>query len=193
MPRRARLVIPEMPHHLIQRGNRNQKVFFSDQDKRDYLEFMKEFALKAGLTFWAYCLMDNHVHFITVPKTPESLARGFGEAHRHYTRMIHLRENWRGYLWQGRFSSFPLNELHLHAAVRYVEQNPVRAGMVSNAQDYRFSSAQAHVFKRQDPVCSDFFMLHDIPDWEKYLATPLSQKELTELRYHIKTGSILDK
>ena len=174
MARFARVVIPDVPHHVIQRGNRRQKVFFSDKDKTVYLELMKRFGCKAGLKIWAYCLMDNHVHFIVVPVGAESLAGGFGEVHRRYTRMINFRENWRGYLWQGRFNSFPLDESHLYAAVRYVEQNPVRAGLVIKADDYPFSSARSHVLKSPDSLCSDFFMLHEIRDWANYLATPLS-------------------
>lgn len=84
MARIARVVIPNVPHHVIQRGNRKQSVFFSDEDKRVYLDLMKHFGRDAGLTLWAYCLMDNHVHFIVVPGKPESLARGFGEVHRRY-------------------------------------------------------------------------------------------------------------
>ncbi len=188
MARLPRIVIPNIPHHVIQRGNRKQNVFFSDEDKRIYLSLLKQFARKAGLTFWAYCLMDNHVHFIVVPDRPESLAKGFGEAHRRYTRMIHFREDWRGYLWQGRFNSFPLDESHLYAAVRYVEQNPVRASLVTKAEHYLFSSAKAHVLKKPDDLCSDFFLLREIHDWATYLATPLSQKELALFRRHGKTG-----
>lgn len=188
MARLARVVIPDIPHHVIQRGNRRQRVFFCDKDKKAYLDLMKQYGKSAGLTFWAYCLMDNHVHFIVTPNTPESLAKGFGEVHRRYTRMINFRENWRGYLWQGRFNSFPLEESHLYAAVRYVEQNPVRAGLVTQAEHYRFSSASAHVFKKQDTLCSDFFLLKEIPDWSAYLNNPLTDKELYAFRKHGSTG-----
>ena len=188
MARLARVVIPHIPHHIVQRGNRRQNVFFSDEDKITYLSIMEKFGRKAGLTFWAYCLMDNHVHFITVPNTPKSLAEGFGEVHRRYTRMINFRENWRGFLWQGRFNSFPLDERRLYAAIRYVEQNPVRAGLVSNAADYPFSSAKTHILKKKDNLCSDFFLLEEIQDWATYLSTPLSQKELILFRRHGNTG-----
>lgn len=188
MARLARIVIPNIPHHVIQRGNRNQNVFFSDDDKIFYLELLKNFGSKAGLTFWSYCLMDNHVHFIVVPESHQSLSEGFGELHRRYTRRVNFRENWRGYLWHGRFKSFPLDERHLYAAVRYVEQNPVRAGIVSKAEHYRFSSAASHVFRTKDPVCADFFLLKEIQDWSDYLTTPLSQKELRLFRRHGSTG-----
>jgi len=157
MARMARVVIPNIPHHIVQRGNRSQKTFFSDKDKVFYLKLLHKYAEKEGLSFWAYCLMDNHVHLIVVPKREDSLAKGIGDTHKHYTRMINFRENWRGYLWQGRFSSFPLDEKYLYAAIRYVERNPVMAGLVKRAEDYEFSSAKAHVYKTKDFLLSDNF------------------------------------
>ena len=152
MGRIARVVAEGMPHHVIQRGNRRQKVFFKDEDKQSYLTILKEQSERFGVNYWAYCLMDNHVHLIAVPETRESLARAIGEAHRRYTRMINFREGWRGYLWQGRFSSFLLEERHLYAAIRYVERNPVRVKIVKRAEDYKWSSAYAHVSKGGDEL-----------------------------------------
>lgn len=188
MPRIARVVLPGYPHHIIQRGNRSQKVFFSGQDKRIYIEILRDHSLKAGLTFWAYCLMDNHVHLIAVPKDKDSLARGIGEAHRKYTRMINFREGWRGYLWQGRFLSYPLNEQYLYAAVRYVERNPVRAGIVKKAADYLWSSARAHILKINDVLLRDNFMLSEIKDWARYLAETDQTSDINLLREHAHTG-----
>jgi len=88
--------------------------------------------------------MPNHVHLILVPSTADGLARAVGETHRRYTRMINFREGWRGHLWQGRFSSFVMSEQHLMGAVRYVERNPVKAGLVDRAEDWPWSSAAAH-------------------------------------------------
>jgi len=110
MARLARVVAPRMPHHVIQRGNRRQKVFFHERDKKVYLKILKQQSKKYDFDVWAYCLMDNHVHLIVVPQSENSLARGIGETHRIYTCMIHARKRWRGYLWQGRFMSFILDE-----------------------------------------------------------------------------------
>lgn len=170
MARTARVVIPDYPHHIIQRGNRRQKVFFSDEDKKAYIDLLRKCATKAGISFWAYCIMDNHVHLIAVPENEDSLAEGMGETHKNYTRMINFRQGWRGYLWQGRFISYPLDEQYLYAAVRYVERNPVRAGLVKKAEDYPFSSAKAHALKQEDILLSDNFMLSEIEDWSLYLA-----------------------
>jgi len=101
MTRIARVVVPGCPHHVIQRGNRRQTVFFYDSDKRIYISLLHKYAKKAGVNIWAYCLMDNHVHLIAVPKHKDSLARGIGETHRRYTLIINSREKWKGYLWQG--------------------------------------------------------------------------------------------
>ncbi len=188
MARIARIVIPNYPHHIIQRGNRSQNVFFSDQDKKSYIDLLCKYTIESGVIFWAYCLMDNHVHLIAVPKNEDSLARGIGRAHRHYTRMINFREGWKGYLWQGRFISCPLDEQCLYAAVRYVERNPVRAGLVKRAEDYPWSSAKAHVLKEKDILLSDNFMLSEIEDWSSYLAEDDRDIDRNLFREHARTG-----
>ncbi len=122
----ACLVIPGLPHHVTQRGNRRQQTFFNDGDYAAYLELMSDWCGEEGVEIWGYCLMPNHVHLIAVPRTEQGLRRAIGEAHRRYTRRINFREKWRGYLWQGRFASFIMDEPYLLAAARYVELNPVR-------------------------------------------------------------------
>jgi putative transposase len=188
MPRIARIVIPNYPHHIIQRGNRSQNVFFRDEDKKLYIQLLRKHAIESGVIFWAYCLMDNHVHLIAVPKDEDSLARGIGEAHRNYTRMINFREGWRGYLWQGRFTSYPLDEKYLYAAVRYVERNPVRAGLVKRAEDYPWSSAKAHVLREKNTLLFDNFMLSEIKDWSSYLSEGDKNIDKNLLKNHGRTG-----
>jgi putative transposase len=129
MARLARVVAPGLPHHVTQRGNRRQKTFFSPADYRLYRSLMAEWCGREGVEIWAYCLMPNHVHLIAVPEREDALQRAIGEAHRRYSRAVNLREGWRGHLWQGRFASFPMDQDHLLAAARYVELNPVRAGI----------------------------------------------------------------
>ncbi len=94
------------------------------------------------------------MHLIAVPQTEIGLARAIGEAHRRYTRRINFRENWRGHLWQERFASFPMDERHLFAALRYVEMNPVAAGMVSASARYSWSNAKSHIEGTDDPLAS---------------------------------------
>jgi len=120
MARIARIVVPGYPHHITQRGNRRQETFFCDDDYKQYIALMAEWCSRCGVTIWAYCLMPNHTHLIAVPRTEEGMRKAIGEAHRRYARMINFREGWRGYLWQGRFSSFVMDERYLLAAVRYI-------------------------------------------------------------------------
>ena len=141
-----------MPHHVTQRGNRRQQTFFGEEDYLHYLELMAQFCRAEQVAIWAYCLMPNHVNLIVVPQSAESLCRSIGEAHRRYTRWINFREGWRGHLWQGRFASFVMDEDHLLTAARYVELNPVRAGLVQAPGRYRWSSAAAHLRGRDDAL-----------------------------------------
>ncbi|HAH20199.1 MAG: transposase [Omnitrophica WOR_2 bacterium GWF2_43_52] len=184
MARLARIVAPGTPHHVLQRGNRSQQVFFSDSDRRHYLDLLKEQCGIWGVKVWAYCLMDNHVHLILVPEEKGSLGKSLGETHKKYTRMINFRKGWRGYLWQGRFKSYILDERYLYAAVRYVERNPVRAKIVKKAQDYRWSSARSHVYKEKDELLSDFYLLRELADWSAYLAEEDKPDDLKLMRYH---------
>ena len=121
MSRIARAVIPGIPHHVTQRGNRRLETFFSDDDYRLYIDLLAESCQRSGTEIWGYCLMPNHVHLIMVPADADGLRASLGEAHRRYARAINQREDWRGHLWQERFQSFPMDEAHLAAAARYVE------------------------------------------------------------------------
>lgn len=188
MARLARLVIPGMAHHVTQRGNRRQQTFFRDDDYAAYIELMAEWCREEGVEIWGYCLMPNHVHLIAVPAAEESLRRGIGEAHRRYTRRINFREKWRGYLWQGRFASFVMDEPHLLAAARYVELNPVRANMVANAAEWPWSSAKAHLSGRDDRLVKVAPLLAMIGDWNAFLNIAMPEEELRNLREHGRTG-----
>ena len=188
MARLARLVVPGLPHHVTQRGNRRQQTFFCDDDYSAYLELMAEWCTERGVAIWAYCLMPNHVHLIAVPGSKDALARAIGEAHRRYTRRINFREKWRGYLWQGRFASFVMDEAYLVAAARYVELNPVRAGLVRDARDWSWSSARAHLSGRDDGLVRVAPLLAMIADWRGLLNSAIPEQELRDLREHGHTG-----
>ena len=111
---------------------------------------MAEACRQRAVEVWSYCLMPNHIHLIAVPSSEEGLRLAIGETHQRYTRRINFREKWRGYLWQGRFASFVMDEAYLLAAARYVELNPVRARLVTSAADWPWSSARAHRSGRDD-------------------------------------------
>ena len=193
MVRLARLVVPGLPHHVIQRGNRRQQTFFNDEDYAAYIELMADWCRERGVEVWGYCLMPNHVHLIAIPKSEDSLARAIGEAHRRYTRRINFREKWRGYLWQGRFASFVMDEPHLLAAARYVELNPVRAGLVEDAAQWPWSSATSHLSGRDDRLVRVAPMLAMIADWRSFLDSAFldsatAEEELRDMREHGRTG-----
>jgi len=155
MARIARVVAPDFPHHIVQRGNRRQKVFFKDADYEDYLKLLDEQTCRFGVSIAAYCLMPNHIHLIATPSEESGLARAIGETHRKYTRMINFREKWRGYLWQGRHKRIPIiRDSHFIYIPYYIHLNPLdydfpqwRTGDVTNTknaldylQNYRWSS-----------------------------------------------------
>jgi putative transposase len=152
MARLPRLVLPGIPYHVTQRGNRRAQTFFEEADYALYRDLLAQSAEKAGAEVWCYCLMPNHVHIIVVPSDEDGLRRTFADTHRRYTGYINARNRWTGHLWQGRFGAVAMDEAHLAAAVRYVSMNPVRAGLVKRAADWRWSSVAAHLAGADDPL-----------------------------------------
>lgn len=152
MPRIARAIAIGVPHHLTQRGNHQQDVFFTPEDRVLYLQWLREYAQKYQMRLWAYCLMTNHLHLVTTPDDDLSLALTMRSLHSRYTQRQNAVHRWTGHLWQGRFASAPLDESYFWRAIRYVERNPVRAGLVARAEDYPWSSAAAHCGLADNPL-----------------------------------------
>ncbi len=150
MSRIGRFVIPDLPHHVTQRGNRGEKLFFGDDDYALYRDLLAESCRREGVAVWAYCLMPNHVHLILCPRTPEALGRALGKAHRRYSAFVNARMRVTGHLFQARFSSVVMDEDHLMAAARYVALNPVRARLAARPEDWPWSSVRAHLAGRDD-------------------------------------------
>lgn len=188
MARIARVVVPKVPHHIIQRGNRRQPVFFGKADYQEYLALMAEWCRAYRVQIWAYCLMPNHVHLIAVPPSEESLKAAIGEAHRRYSRNVNVRQGWSGHLWQGRFSSYPMDESYLLRAARYIELNPVTAKLVKDPGKYSWSSAKAHLQGVDDLLVRSKPLLSRIDSWKQFLREQLSGEDLQELRQHERTG-----
>jgi REP-associated tyrosine transposase len=191
MARAARLVLPDVPHHVTQRGNRRQRTFFLDSDYQLYISLLRFWCAKAGTAIWAWCLMPNHVHLILVPSNPDGLRAAVANTHRRYTWQINQREEWRGNLWQTRFASFPMDEAHLHACVRYVELNPVRAGLAERAEQWPWSSARAHLGLGPDPLTLLAPMRERIDDWRAMLDSGLDEDERKRIRASERSGQPL--
>ena len=145
MPRRARLSIPGIPWHIIQRGNNRSVCFYAEDDYQFYLHYLEELAIKFGCAIHAYVLMTNHVHLLLTPERPDSASLLMKHLGQRYVQYINRTYKRSGTLWEGRFRScLTQTEAYVLACYRYIELNPVRAGMVNVPQDYRWSSYHAN-------------------------------------------------
>ncbi len=188
MARLARVVALGYPHHVTQRGNRRQAVFFSDEDYAAYLELLGEWCGRHDVEVWAYCLMPNHVHLMLVPHSQDGLARAVGEVHRRYTRRINFRERWRGYLWQGRFASFPMERRYAIGCARYIEMNPVRAKLAKRPEQWAWSSAKAHLTGGCDALIKSPKPLRDRREWASLLKGGMAEADAAAIRRGERTG-----
>jgi putative transposase len=158
MPRRARLSIPGIPWHIIQRGNNRSVCFYAEDDFQFYLHYLQEFASKFGCAIHAYVLMTNHVHLLLTPQRPDSAALLMKHLGQRYVQYINRTYKRSGTLWEGRFRScLTQTEEYVLACYRYIELNPVRAGMVNRPQDYRWSSYHTNALGR----ASNLIVFHD--------------------------------
>lgn len=155
MPRRARIMLAGIPVHVVQRGNNRQACFYNDDDRGFYLFHLARFARRDGCAVHAYCLMTNHVHLLLTPRAADScgmLMKDIGQLYARYANRRHKRT---GTLWEGRFRSCLVQaEEYLFACHRYIELNPVRAGMCAKPADYLWSSHGANAFGAADAVVS---------------------------------------
>lgn len=188
MARHPRLVYPGIPHHVTQRGNRRETIFFDDANRRVYLLWLADYCAKHKVEVAAYCLMPNHVHIVAVPESADGLERVFRPLHTRYVQYINRHRDWSGHLLQGRYFSSALDPAHFVAAVRYVERNPVRALAVRRAEDYPWSSAAAHCGLRADPALSRIDLeSHGLPSkdaWSAWLAETDAACALDVLRHN---------
>jgi putative transposase len=165
-------------------------VFFSEADFLLYRALLRRAADRNGLAILAYCLMPNHVHLIVEPTHPAAMSKALAAAHRQFAEVLHRRERWSGHLWQARFHSCPLDALHLLRAVRYVLLNPVRAGIVSEATAWRFSSARAHLLGEPDVLVAPGSLRDRIDDWNSLLDAPVGDDELESIRRVTQAGRL---
>ncbi|HTZ19207.1 MAG TPA: transposase, partial [Dissulfurispiraceae bacterium] len=156
MPRIARAVAMGYPHHIIQRGNNRELVFYDEEDKKEYLLLLAKYTEKWSCVVMAYCLMSNHVHLLVKPSMKESLYKMMQGITLCYSQYANRKYGRSGRLWESRYHSCIVDrEKYLWAIARYIEQNPVRAGMVKKAEEYAYSSARAHVKGTIDRVLGE--------------------------------------
>ncbi|MBL4886778.1 MAG: transposase [Planctomycetaceae bacterium] len=191
MPRLARSVFSNIPHHITQRGNRREDVFFSDEGRLLYLELLQHYCKKHKVAVLAYCLMDNHVHLVLTPETGDDLQKVLKPLHMRYAQYINKINGWKGHLWQGRFFSSALDDAYTCSTVRYVERNPVQANMINVAEQYRWSSAAYHC------GLADSALLTPLPqeykpvsseEWSDWLALPESKGIIDLINRNIEKG-----
>ncbi len=191
MPRTARIVVPNLPYHITQRGNYRQDIFQDNEDRLNYLSWINDYSKKYKLSIFAYCLMDNHVHFIVIPREEDSLAKVFSISHMRYSQYFNKKKKASGHLWQGRFYSCVLDEGYLLAALRYVERNPVRAGIVRKPWRWKWSSAGVHV-RQGDGVINleniTTLINTTAEEWKEYIDSDENEEEVKDIRKHTLLG-----
>ena len=183
MPRVPRFVVPGLPHHITQRGNYRQPVFFNDADRQFFLRRLIKRAKQYEIDVLAWCLMINHFHLIAIPRRRDSFALGLRALLGEYSLRINaLRGEVRGHIWQSRFYSCALTQRHLRMALRYVELNPVRANLVDDPEQYPWSSARCHLGLAPPLVPGRAEGLCDPHEWGAWLQAGASREEEEQLR-----------
>jgi putative transposase len=192
MPRQARVVFPNIPHHIIQRGNRREDVFFSDSDRKQYLEWLKEYCKEHKVEILAYCLMTNHIHLIAVPTTEDGLQKVLKPLHMRYAQKINRERGWKGHFWQGRYFSSPLDGEYLLFATRYIERNPIRVKKVRKAENYKWSSARGHCGTAQDDILTKKMKwlnkYEGIDNWRQWLSIKEENEKTDLIRRNTEKG-----
>ncbi len=182
-------MLENWPFHVTHRGNHRQTIFRSDDDRRSYLSLLARFGSSFGMSIWAYCLMDNHVHLIAVGRERRSISMALGNTHRACSRIRNEESGVTGQRWAKRFFATTLDEPHLWTAVRYVELNPVRARLVDVATEYRWSSARAHAgLETSDLLAPERPFPGPIDGWSVWLGCGLEEQTSERLRMNTSTG-----
>ncbi|MDH3973300.1 MAG: transposase [Deltaproteobacteria bacterium] len=184
MPRVARIVGYGYPHHIIQRGNNRENVFLDDDDKYFYLKLLKRYSERTNTSILSYCLMTNHVHLLLNPKEEKSLAKMMQGVALCYTQYFNKKNDRTGRLWECRYYSSVVDRgSYLWAVSRYIENNPVRAKIVSKAVDYSYSSASYHLTGKDNFVINEpFFEEGERDSYKKFIAEDCRDEEVGEIR-----------
>lgn len=172
-------MLPGVAHHVTQRGNNRQEVFFTGEDRAIYLKRLFGYCRHYRVKVLAYCLMPNHIHVVAVPEGEKGLAKVFGRLQSDYARYANLKVGGIGHLWQERFYSCPMDDAHTLRAMAYIERNPLRAGMIAKAGEFAWSSAAAHLrgYDEQDRLDFRLWSTCYTPErWATALETGLEEE-----------------
>ncbi|MBE9398255.1 transposase [Pontibacterium sp. N1Y112] len=192
MPRSGRLVVTGYPHHVIQRGHNKQPVFLEDEDYSYYLSSLKDWRCEYGVKLYAYCLMTNHIHLLLEPSTSEGLGLLMKRLAGRQTRYFNAKYLRNGTLWDGRYKSSVVDsDAYLFNCARYIELNPVRAGIVPTPQDYRWSSFNEHIGNSHfSNVCDTLSGLSDPENYEAYVSEGIGDDELSFIRSSVNRNQL---
>ena len=183
MPRRPRIILPGFTHHITHRGNRREAIFREEEDRTFYSGHLQKYSQLHRIRVYSYCLMTNHIHLIVVPETKPGPSRCLHDLHGRYSAYFNQEYNLNDHLLQERFYAFALDNEHLWNAIRYVELNPVRAGIVPDAKEYPWSSAAAHCGLKSDPILDPNFPPEVMRQgWSEWLAKGLPKEDLEHIR-----------
>ena len=190
MPRIARIIGTEHPHHIVQRGNNRQAIFFDDPDRERYLSLLIKYAKECLCKISSYCLMENHTHLLLNPEKMESLAKMMQKLSLTFTQYINKKYNRTGRLWECRFySSIIDKESYLLSVCRYIERNPVRAKLVKSPLKYKWSSAKYILSEDSvewlDPAWADYYTRDE---YIKFLNQQEDKEDVEKIRRSVFKG-----
>lgn len=193
MTRIARVVSIGYPHHVVQRGNNKERIFFEHTDRERYLLLLKKYSDKTKSPILAYCLMTNHVHLLVRPKAEGSLSQMMHGMASCYAQFVNNKYTRTGHLWENRYYSCIVdNESYLWAVARYIEQNPRRAKLVEQEEDYCYSSARAHLgIIKDDILGEELFSDKQRKEYEQFLHESMPEAEIKAIRRTARIGQPL--
>ena len=188
MARQARIVLPDTPHHLMQRSMDGAPIFTDKQDFQTYCVMLKTQCTRQGVMVLSYCLMPNQIHLLLMPKDENSMSAAIGETHRQYTNYRNTKTGEDGTFFQNRFYSYPMDEACLLKAASFIENLPVMARIAPTPENYLWSSACAHIKGRPDRVMTHKPLLHMMPNWKSFIEMGLPEAEMNAIQSHLSTG-----
>jgi putative transposase len=193
MARIARITGAGYPHHIVERGNNRERIFANPIDYEKYLSFLSKYAEEREVAVLAYCLMPNHIHLLVRPSGEETLAKMMQGVTLCYSKYFN-RENGRtGRLWECRYYSTVIDgDRYLWTVTKYIENNPVRAGMVKKPEDYPYSSAKAHILREKDPILKEpLFDKDELDEYTRFVKSGEDKRILEEIRKQTRSGKPL--